>query len=53
MGIIVIWLFVVETRQIPLEDLNAIFEAPNPRRASREVLKARKERARQEKASRV
>jgi hypothetical protein len=48
-GIIVIWIFVVETKQIPLEDLDAIFESKNPKQASFAAMRAARERERERK----
>lgn len=49
-GIIVIYLFVVETKQLSLEELDEIFESSNPKQTSFALARAAKERVRQQKA---
>ncbi|RSH89116.1 hypothetical protein EHS25_002782 [Saitozyma podzolica] len=44
-GIIVIYLFVVETKRLSLEDMDSVFEAKNPKKRSFELARAAKERA--------
>jgi MFS family permease len=41
-GIAVIWMWAVETRQIPLEDLDAIFDAKSPKQEAFKVIRARR-----------
>ncbi|ORY30407.1 general substrate transporter [Naematelia encephala] len=47
-GIIVVWLFVVETKQLSLEDMDEIFDSKNPKRTSFELARAARERAKHE-----
>jgi hypothetical protein len=42
-GIIVIYLFVVETKRLSLEDMDSVFEAKNPKKRSFELARAAKE----------
>lgn len=51
-GVIVIYLYAVETKRLSLEDLDYIFESKNPRQASFEVAKVAKERIRREREAR-
>ncbi|WRT66050.1 uncharacterized protein IL334_003002 [Kwoniella shivajii] len=48
-GLVVIYLFAVETKRLTLEDLDHIFESKNPKKASFALAKAAKERAKKEK----
>ena len=48
-GFITIWLFVVETKQLTLEEMEDIFTAPSPKKRSFELARAAKERVRQDK----
>ena len=41
-GFIVVWMVVVETKNLSLEDLDGVFEARNPKRASIELQKTLK-----------
>lgn len=49
-----IYIFVVETKQLSLEELDEVFESPNPKKASfalaRQARQAAKERRRQAQA---
>lgn len=46
-GVVVIYLFVVETKQLSLEELDDVFDAPYPKKRSIEVRKEAKRRARE------
>ncbi|WWC71162.1 uncharacterized protein I206_105115 [Kwoniella pini CBS 10737] len=48
-GVIVIYLFAVETKRLSLEDLDHIFEAKNPKQESFALAKAARERYKREK----
>jgi hypothetical protein len=47
-GVITIYWFVVETKQLSLEDMDEVFMAPNPKKRSFELAKLAKERAKRD-----
>ena len=47
-GIFTIWYFIVETKQLSLEELDDVFEARNPRKKSAALYKQAKERTKAE-----
>ena len=47
-GITIMYFFVVETKQLSLEDLDEVFEAKNPKQTSLQLVKDAKIMARQE-----
>jgi hypothetical protein len=47
-GIVTIWIFVVETKQLSLEDMDEIFIAKNPKKRSFELARDAKERAKRD-----
>ena len=49
-GIVCIWLFIVETKQLTLEELDDVFESTNPRQKSNALFRQAKARAKAEKA---
>ena len=49
-GIIVIYFFIVETKQLSLEELDDVFDAPNPRKKSAALYQQVKARSKAEKA---
>jgi hypothetical protein len=51
-GIIVIYLFVVETKRLSLEDMDSVFESKNPKKRSFELARAARERAKIEEQQR-
>jgi len=52
-GIVTIYLAVVETKRLSLEELDSVFEAPKPKQRSFELAKAARERAKEDKARRA
>jgi len=48
-GIVVIYLVAVETKQLSLEDMDSVFESPNPKQKSFDLARAARERARRDK----
>jgi hypothetical protein len=52
-GIIVIFLFVVETKQLTLEDMNDIFASPNPKLRSFDLAREARARLKEEKANQM
>ena len=46
-GIVVVYLFVVETKRLSLEDLDYVFESRNPKRTSLAIREAANMRARE------
>ena len=48
-GIVTIWYFVVETKQLSLEELDDVFEASNPRKKASALFKQARKRANAEK----
>lgn len=50
-GCVVIYLWVVETKQLTLEELDEVFEAPHPKQKSLEMVKEAKQRVRAERAA--
>ena len=44
-GIVTIWYFIVETKQLSLEELDDVFEAKNPRKKASALFKQAKKRA--------
>ncbi|ORX38190.1 general substrate transporter [Kockovaella imperatae] len=51
-GVITVWLFAVETKQLTLEEMEDIFTAPYPKKRSFEVAKAARERVKRDKERR-
>jgi sugar porter (SP) family MFS transporter len=51
-GIIVIYLFVVETKRLSLEDMDSVFESKSPKKRSFELARAARERAKIEEQQR-
>jgi hypothetical protein len=51
-GIIVIYLFMVETKRLSLEDRDSVFESKNPKKRSFELAGAARERAKIEEQQR-
>ena len=49
-GVVVIYFFIVETKRLSLEELDDVFEAPNPRLKANALYKQAKSRAQAEKA---
>lgn len=49
-GIAVIYVFAVETKQLSLEELDEVFEAKHPKQKSFALAKAARERAKEERA---
>lgn len=47
-GIVIIYLVVVETKQLSLEDMDSIFNSSNPKRKSLELVQVARDRARHE-----
>ena len=47
-GIIIMYLYVVETKQLSLEDLDEVFESPNPKKTSLQLVKDAKIMAKRE-----
>ncbi|WWC88262.1 uncharacterized protein L201_003169 [Kwoniella dendrophila CBS 6074] len=52
-GVIVIFLFAVETKRFSLEDLDHIFESQNPKKTSLQLAKAANERVKREKEAAI
>lgn len=52
-GCVVIYFFVVETKQLSLEELDEIFEAKNPVKKSKQLTRDAKRRLREERAHRI
>jgi hypothetical protein len=52
-GIITIYLAVVETKQLSLEELDSVFDCPKPKQRSFELARAARERAKEEKQARA
>lgn len=48
-GLAIIYVWVVETKQLSLEDMDSVFDAPNPKKRSFELFAEAKERAKFEK----
>jgi len=48
-GIVTIWYFIVETKQLSLEELDDVFEASSPRKKASALFKQARERANAEK----
>lgn len=48
-GIAVIWLFAVETKQLSLEEMDEVFEARRPKLRSFELAQSARERVKKEK----
>lgn len=48
-GVILIYFFAVETKQLSLEDLDHVFNSPNPKQTSFDLAKAAQERLKAEK----
>ena len=51
-GIVLIYLFVVETKQLSLEDMDSVFDSPHPKKRSFELAKEARMRARADKEAR-
>lgn len=51
-GIVVIYLFVVETKRLSLEDMDQVFSAPHPKERSFELARTARRQAKEAKASR-
>ncbi len=47
-GIVVIYLVVVETKQLSLEDMDSVFDSPNPKQKSFDLARAARERAKRD-----
>lgn len=52
-GVILIYLFAVETKQLSLEDLDHVFNSANPKQTSFDLARAARERLRMEKQARL
>lgn len=52
-GCVVIYLWVVETKQLSLEELDEIFEAKNPVKKSKELTREAKRRLKEERAGQI
>lgn len=52
-GIVVIYLVVVETKQLSLEDMDSVFEAPNPKQKSFDLARAARERTKRDQDARA
>lgn len=53
LGVILIYLFAVETKQLSLEDLDHVFDSPNPKETSFHLAKVARERARLERQAQL
>lgn len=52
-GVIVVYFFVVETKQLSLEEISEIFESPNPKERSFELARQARLRAKRERDNRM